>query len=102
MAHPGHYLTTVYIIAATCNKQSLKYKTKTLEYDLCAGVINNCKNKIVKAANEEYLKEICDKIIGFQNLTVVRILEHLKERRGKLITLKLKKYKKNACPLRHR
>ena len=53
---------------------------------------------MVKVANEEYLKEICDKIIGFQNLTVIRILEHLKECRGKLIILTLKKYKKKRLP----
>ena len=52
-AHPGYFPTTVSSVAGTRDKQFAAHKGKIIEYELCAGVINACKNKIKEAVNKE-------------------------------------------------
>lgn len=79
-AHPGHYPATVSSVAATRDKQVAKHKAKIAEYEVCAGVIIAVKEKMVEAVDEEWLEEIRDEILGFTNVTVTEMFEHLVER----------------------
>lgn len=93
-AHPGHYPDTVSSVAATRDKQVAKHKAKIAEYEVCAGVIGALKDKIVESVDEEWLEEINDEILGFQNKPVTEMFEHLVERAGELDYIDLQEMKK--------
>ena len=91
--HPGHYPDTVSSVAATRDKQFAKHKALIAEYEVCTGVVNAMKEKIVEAVDEEWLEEINDKILGFQNVPVTQMFEHLVERAGELDYIDLQEMK---------
>ena len=78
-SHPGHYPTTVSSVAATRSKQEAAHKAKILQYDTCMGVINAVKDKIIESVDKEWLEEICNEILGFTNVTPLKMLQHLKD-----------------------
>ena len=43
------------------------------------GVINAVKDKIIESVDKEWLEEICNEILGFTNVTPLKMLQHLKD-----------------------
>ena len=93
-SHPGHSPATVSSVAAARDKEFAAHKAKIAEYEVCAGVINACKEKIAEAVDEEWLEEISDDILGFQNKTVQEMLKHLEDRGGKIDYIDIQAMKK--------
>ena len=92
--HPGHYPTTVSSIAATRAKQEAMLKAKIIEYKICTGVICAIKEKIVESVDSEWLEEKEDKILEFQNITIIEMLEHLESLRGEIDYINIQEMKK--------
>ena len=51
--HAGHFPDTVSSVEAIYDKQVVKHNALTVEYEVCAGVINTVKEKIVKSVGKE-------------------------------------------------
>ena len=83
-SHPGAYPTTVTTKATARAKQEAEHKAKIVEYETCAGVIMSIKGMIVDAVDKEWLEGIGDEILGFTNVSIVDMLDHLEARGGKL------------------
>ena len=81
-SHPGHHPTTLSTVTGTREKQLLQHKAELVTYETCQGVINGIKDLIVGAVSAEWLEEIDDDILGFQNVPILKMLEHLEERGG--------------------
>ena len=81
-AHPGHHPATLSSVAGTREKQLLKHKADLMEYETCEGVTNAVKDLIEGAVDKEWLEEIDDETLGFQNVTILEMLEHLEDRGG--------------------
>ncbi len=78
----AYYPATVSSISVTHPKQETEHKAKIIQYKICMGVKCTCKEKLRQVADEERLEEIKDKIIGFQNVSILKILEHLEAKGG--------------------
>ena len=102
-AHPGHFPDTVSNVAVTRDKQIAKHNAKIAEYEVCAGVVNSVKDKIIEAVDEEWLEEINDDVLGFQNQTVQEMIQHLQSRGGEIDYIDIQEMKKRKrCPLGHK
>jgi len=69
-------------------KKSLQTKTDFEQdlriFDTCKGVEQGLKDKIIEAVEESYLIELEEDVIGYMNVTVRQMIEHLQERSGGL------------------
>ena len=81
-SHPGHHPTTLSTATGTREKQLLKHKAELTTYETCQGVISGIKELIAGAVSTEWLEEINDDILEFQNVTCLEMLEHLEARGG--------------------
>ena len=81
-SHPGHAPTTLSTVTGTREKQLLKHKAELLTYETCQGVISGIKELIAGAVSTEWLEEINDDILEFQNVTCLEMLEHLDAQGG--------------------
>ena len=81
-SHPGHAPTTLSTVTGTREKQLLKHKAELMTYETCQGVISGIKELIAGAVSTEWLEEINDDILEFQNVTCLEMLEHLEDRGG--------------------
>ena len=77
----------------------MKHKALIAQYEVCVGVINVVKEKIVEAVDKEWLEEISDDILGFQNKTVQEMLQHLEDRGGKIDYIDIQGMKKERDTL---
>ena len=75
--HPGHYPENTSSSAQTRAKQEAQHKAKILEHEICAGVISAIKDKIAEAVDREWLEEISNELLGFQNVTIIEMFKHL-------------------------
>ena len=57
------------------------------------GVINATKHKIIESVNKEWLEEICDKILGFTNVTPLKMLQHFEDRGGDIDYINIQEMK---------
>ena len=81
-------------MAATRDKQVTKHNAEIAKYKICAGVINAVKEKIAEAVDEEWLEEISDDILGFQNKTFQEMWKHLEDHWGKIDYIAIQAIKK--------
>ena len=93
-SHPGHHPTTLSSAAGTREKQLLKHKADLITYEMCQGVINGIKDLIAGAVNNEWLEEIDDDTLGFQNVTILEMLEHLEDRGGDIDYIDIQEMRK--------
>ncbi len=92
--HPGHHPSTLSSAAGTREKQLLKDKADLITYEMCQGVINGIKDLIAGAVNNEWLKEIDDNTLGFQNVTIFDMLEHLEDQGGDIDYIDIQEMRK--------
>ena len=81
-SHPGHAPTTLSTVTGTREKQLLKHKAELMTYETCQGVISGIKELIAGAVSTEWLEEINDDILEFQNVSCLKMFEHLEARGG--------------------
>ena len=93
-AHPGHYPASVSSNATTRSRQEAKHKALIAEYEVCTGVINGLKEKIKEAIDEEWLEEISDEVMEFQNVSILEMLDHLGARGGEIDYIDIQEIKK--------
>ena len=58
------------------------------------GVISGLKEKILEAVDEEWLKELAHKIMEYQNVTILEMLQHLEDRGGDINYIDIQEMKK--------
>ena len=92
--HPDHHPTTLSNVAGTREKQLLKHKADLITYETCAGVINGVKDLIAGAISGEWLEEIDDDTLGFQNVSILDMLEHLENRGGDIDYIDIQEMRK--------
>ena len=83
-AHSGAYPSTVSNEAAVRAKEEAEHKAKIQEHEVCAGVTSALKEILVEAVDEEWFEEIEDDLVGFANVSIVDMIDHLKSRGGTL------------------
>lgn len=93
-SHPGHHPARLSSVAATREMQLAKHKADVITYETCAGVINGVKELIAGAVSEEWLEEIDDETLGFQNVSILEMLEHLENRGGDIDYIDIQDMKK--------
>ena len=93
-AHPGDYPESVSADAATREKEVAEHKASKRTCEKCDAVHEFLKEKAIKAVDEEWLVELDDDILGFANVSLLQILEHLTNQGGKLDYIDISKLKK--------
>ena len=93
-AHPGDYPAQVSTDAATREKEVAEHKANKRTCEKCDAVHEFLKEKAIKAIDEEWLVELDDDILGFANVSLLQILEHLTNQGGKLDYIDISKLKK--------
>ena len=93
-AHPGDYPAQVSADAATREKEVAEHKANKRTCEKCDAVHEFLKEKAIKAIDEEWLVELDDDILGFANVSLLQILEHLTNQGGKLDYIDISKLKK--------
>ena len=78
-SNPHHIQVILPSVAGTREKQVLKHKAVLIEYETFSGVTNAVKDLIAGAVSSEWLEEIDDDILGFQNVTILDMLDHLED-----------------------
>ena len=63
----GHYPDASLDDTKVREKEEAQHKAKILEHDIWTGVVQVMQDFIIKAADEECLSEIEDKLMGFTN-----------------------------------
>ena len=53
-----------------------------MDHDVCAGVLHVTKDFIDEAANEEWLANIKDELMGITNKIPIKMLDHLYNKEG--------------------
>ena len=99
--HPGHHPATLSNVAGTREKQLLKHKADLITYETCAGVINGVKDLIAGAISGEWLEEIDDDTLGFQNVSILEMLEHLENRGGDIDYIDIQIMRKERDTVEH-
>ena len=79
-AHPGVYPTGV--TNANKNRREAEHKELIKQYEVCSGVEQVLRDKILEAVEEAYVLELEDDIMGFMNVSPREILDHLCKRGG--------------------
>ena len=72
--------------ATTAEQEKLMamHKAAFEEYETCLGISNMLKAKTCKAVKPIYLKEIKNQTFKFDDVTVIKMLQHLQEQGGDL------------------
>ena len=92
--HPGTYPSTVSEDAAEREKQVVDHKAEFYECETCESVHDILKEKAIEAVDEEWLLELDDDTLGFTNVSLIEILDHLSDRGGELDCINIAKLKK--------
>ena len=93
-SHPGYFPSSLASVAGTREGQVLQHKADLIEYETFAGVTNGVKDLIAGAVSSEWLEEIDDDILGFQNVTILNMLEHLESRGGDIDYIDIQEMRK--------
>lgn len=82
--NPGPYPLVVDNDAVIRERQIAEHKAEIVEYETYLGVENWMRRKIVKAVDREWLAEIESETMGFNHLTPMALLTHLRNVGGSL------------------
>ena len=82
-AHPGVYPTTN-ITSKTKSRREAEHKELIKQYEVCAGVEQALREKILEAVDEAYVLEWEDEIMGFMDVSPRKLLDHLRSRGGQV------------------
>lgn len=82
-AHPGVYPTTN-ITSKNKSRREAEHKELIKEYEVCAGVEQVLREKILEAVDEAYVLELEDEIMGFMDVSPRKLLDHLRSRGGQV------------------
>ena len=81
----GHeFIKPTYPGPKTSAQTKAEYDNEIRIFDICRGVEQGLRDKIIEAVEESYLIELEEELIGYMNVTVKQMIEHLQERSGGL------------------
>jgi len=81
-AHPGVYPSGV--TTANKSRREAEHKELIKQYEVCSGVEQVLREKILEAVDEAYVLELEDEIMGFMDVSPREMLNHLRKRGGEL------------------
>ena len=82
-SHPGVYPTTN-ITKNNKAQREAEHKELIKQYEVCAGVEQVLREKILEAVDEAYVLELEDEIMGFMDVSPRALLDHLRNRGGQV------------------
>lgn len=82
-AHPGVYPTTN-ITKNNKAQREAEHKELIKQYEVCAGVEQVLREKILEAVDEAYVLELEDEIMGYMDVSPRTLLDHLRSRGGQV------------------
>ena len=82
--HPGLYPITISDDTKIRAGQGAEHKGSLFEHEICAGVMQVMNNFIEEAVDEEWLGKIEYDVMGFTDVSPLKMLERLEERSGTL------------------
>jgi hypothetical protein len=81
----GHeFIKPTYPGPKTSSQTKAEYDSEIRTFEICRGVEQGLKDKIIEAVEESYLIELEEELIGYMNVTALDMIKHLQERSGGL------------------